>query len=69
MLMHYLSTVHFAPWYRNPMKLQFADDLRGIVEGERSLEIPVEWVSKATATEQYLNRAYGNAYDFSQGSS
>ena len=50
------------------MKLQLADNLREIVESERSLEIPVEWVSQATVTEQYLNRAYGNAYDFSQGS-
>lgn len=50
------------------MKLQFADDLKDIVEGERSLEIPVEWAPKAAVNEQYLNRAFGNAYDFSQGS-
>lgn len=51
------------------MKLQFADDLKEIVESEGgSLEIPVEWASKAAVNEQYLNRAFGNAYDFSQGS-
>lgn len=50
------------------MKLQFADDLKEIVESEASLEIPVEWASKDAVNEQYLNRAFGNAYDFSQGS-
>lgn len=51
------------------MKLQFADNLKEIIQGEKSLEIPVEWASKAAVNEQYLNRAFGNAYDFSQGSS
>ncbi|KAJ5128487.1 hypothetical protein N7448_002207 [Penicillium atrosanguineum] len=58
--------VHFAPWYRNPMKLQLADDLKEIVESEMSLEIPVDWASKDAVAEQYLNRAFGNAYNFSQ---
>lgn len=51
------------------MRLQLADDLKPLVEKETSLEIPVEWASKATVADQYLNRAFGNAYDFSQGSS
>ena len=59
--------LHFAPWYRNPMKLQLADDLKEIVESETTLEIPVDWASKEAVAEQYLNRAFGNAYDFSQG--
>lgn len=50
------------------MKLQLADDLEEIVEREGSLEIPVEWASKAAVDNEYLNRAFGNAYDFSQGS-
>ena len=48
------------------MKLQFADDLKDIIENEQSLEIPVEWASKDTVQDQYLQRAFGNAYDFSQ---
>lgn len=59
--------VHFAPWYRNKMRLQFADDLKPLIEGYKSLEIPVDWESKEAVTTQYLNRAFGNAYDFSQG--
>ena len=59
-------TVHFAPWYRNPMKLNFADDLKPILEKPKDLEIPVEWASRDEVAKQYLNRAFGNAYDFSQ---
>lgn len=61
--------VHFAPWYRNPMKLQFSDDLKDIVGNEKSLEVPVSWASRSDVAEQYLNRAFGNAYDFSQADS
>jgi hypothetical protein len=49
------------------MKLQFADDLKETIEQEKDLEIPVEWASKDDVAAQYLNRAFGNAYDFSQG--
>ncbi|KAJ5580079.1 uncharacterized protein N7459_006064 [Penicillium hispanicum] len=62
-----LAMIHFAPWYRNPMKLQLVDDLKEVIEKEQSLEIPVEWASKDAIDAQYLNRAFGNAYDFSQG--
>lgn len=49
------------------MKLQFCNDLKPLVENQKDLEIPVEWESKENVTQQYLNRAFGNAYDFSQG--
>ncbi|KAI1428778.1 hypothetical protein F5Y12DRAFT_729941 [Xylaria sp. FL1777] len=66
-----LAQIHFANWYRNPMKLEFADDVKPILEGLQSrgklgLEVPVEWVSKQKAMDGYLNRAFGNAYDFNQ---
>jgi hypothetical protein len=48
------------------MKLQLAHDLKGTVEQENSLEIPVEWTSEDVVMAQYLNRGFGNAYDFSQ---
>ena len=49
------------------MRLQFADDLKPIIEACKSLEIPVDWETKDAVAAQYLNRAFGNAYDFSQG--
>lgn len=59
--------VHFAPWYRNPMKLELADDIQDVLEGDKNLEVPVNWVSREEALGRYLNRGFGNAYDFSQG--
>lgn len=59
-------TVHVASWYRNPMKLEFADDLKPLIEGQDDLEVPVDWVSKSEALSRYLNRGFGNAYDFNQ---
>lgn len=49
------------------MKLQFCNDVKPLVENQKDLEVPVEWESKENVTQQYLNRAFGNAYDFSQG--
>ena len=59
--------VHFAPWYRNRMKLELSDSLRLVIESEQKLEIPVDWVTESEAMTRYMNRGYGNAYDFSQG--
>ncbi|CAI7614050.1 unnamed protein product [Penicillium bialowiezense] len=61
-----LAMIHFASWYRNPMKLEFADDLKPLIEGQDDLEVPVDWVSKSEALSRYLNRGFGNAYDFNQ---
>ncbi|KAI9924223.1 hypothetical protein ASPWEDRAFT_115050 [Aspergillus wentii DTO 134E9] len=62
-----LAMIHFAPWYRNPMRLELADDLKPQIEDQSNLEVPVDWVTVEQAKDRYLNRAFGNAYDFSQG--
>ena len=59
--------VNFAPWYRNRMKLELSDSLQPVIEREQRLEIPVNWVTESEAMTRYMNRGYGNAYDFSQG--
>ncbi|KAJ5302101.1 hypothetical protein PENANT_c008G06571 [Penicillium antarcticum] len=61
-----LAMIHFASWYRNPMKLEFADDVRSIIENQTDVEVPVDWVTKSEALSRYLNRGFGNAYDFNQ---
>lgn len=58
--------VHFAPWYRNPMRLEFAEDIRTVIEGQSGLEVPVDWISREKALSSYLNRGFGNSYDFNQ---
>ena len=58
--------VHFAPWHRNQMKLELGASLRPIIEGQHALEVPVDWIPDAEAAKRYLNRPFGNSYDFSQ---
>ncbi|EYE92048.1 phytanoyl-CoA dioxygenase [Aspergillus ruber CBS 135680] len=61
-----LAMIHFAPWYRNRMRLELSDSLRPVIEEQKDLDIPVTWVSEAEALSRYLNRGFGNEYDFSQ---
>lgn len=61
-----MPVVHFAPWYRNQMKLELSKDCKQVVEGQSQLEVPVDWVSAADAETRYLNRGFGNSYDFGQ---
>ncbi|CAJ2511414.1 Uu.00g070390.m01.CDS01 [Anthostomella pinea] len=66
-----LAMIHFANWYRNPMRLELAEDVRPVLEGldsrgELGLDVPVDWVPKEDVMKGYLNRAFGNAYDFGQ---
>ncbi|KAI8623264.1 hypothetical protein F5Y19DRAFT_481887 [Xylariaceae sp. FL1651] len=66
-----LAMIHFANWYRNPMRLEFADDIKPLLKeldsrGELGLDVPVDWVSRKDAMNGYLNRAFGNAYNFNQ---
>lgn len=49
------------------MKLELSDSLRPAIKSEQNLEIPVHWVTESEAMTRYMNRGYGNAYDFSQG--
>ncbi|KAL7629726.1 hypothetical protein AAE478_001249 [Parahypoxylon ruwenzoriense] len=66
-----LAMIHFAPWYRNRMRLQLGEDVRPLLErlereGRLGLEVPVDWVSREKALETYLDRGFGNSYDFDQ---
>jgi len=48
------------------MRLEFAEDIRPIIEGQSELEVPVDWVTREEALSRYLNRPFGNSYDFNQ---
>ena len=60
-------TVHFAPWYRNQMTVEFSEDLKDELTLEKTgLQIPATFCSSQELEKNYLNRPYGNAYDFNQ---
>lgn len=66
-----LAMIHFAAWYRNPMRLRLSKDIRLIIEklekeGNLGLEAPVGWITREEAAAEYLNRGSGNSYDFNQ---
>ncbi|TQS31843.1 hypothetical protein Golomagni_07864 [Golovinomyces magnicellulatus] len=66
-----LAMIHFAPWYRNPMRLRLSSDVKPILEslekqGKFDLEAPVDWIAREDALKEYLNRGFGNSYDFNQ---
>lgn len=48
------------------MRLELAEKIQPLVESQTSLNIPVDWVKKETAMNNYLDKGFGNAYDFSQ---
>jgi ectoine hydroxylase-related dioxygenase (phytanoyl-CoA dioxygenase family) len=61
-----LALIHFAPWYRNPMRLELSEGLREVVQAEEGLDVPVDWVREEEALGRYLDRGFGNSYDFGQ---
>ena len=48
------------------MKLELSSEIRPIVAAQTELEVPVNWVGEREAQERYLNRGFGNSYDFGQ---
>ncbi|KAG9962738.1 phytanoyl-CoA dioxygenase family protein, partial [Aureobasidium melanogenum] len=64
-----LAMIHFAPWYRNSMRIEFSEDLETVLDREGSdLQIQRTLVSEQTIMDGYLNRGYGNSYNFDQES-
>ncbi|KAJ2903068.1 hypothetical protein MKZ38_010489 [Zalerion maritima] len=66
-----LAMIHFAPWYRNKMRLEFAEDIKPVLEKleedrKLGLQVPVDWVSNENAMGGYLDKGFGNSYDFDQ---
>lgn len=63
----FLLTVHFAPWYRNPMFVEFDEELASCLSSDKTgLQVQGTFMPETEIEKRYLNRPYGNAYDFSQ---
>ncbi|KAM0748325.1 hypothetical protein T439DRAFT_304717 [Meredithblackwellia eburnea MCA 4105] len=59
-----LAQIHFAPWYRNSMKLEFPKSMEKSITELENIEIPSVFTE---APPDHLNRPFGNAYDFGPG--
>jgi hypothetical protein len=60
------QAVHFAPWYRNQMRLDLGQGIRPLIEAEKDLDVRADYVPEPVAMDRYLNRGFGNSYDFNQ---
>ncbi|KAF1846498.1 phytanoyl-CoA dioxygenase family protein [Cucurbitaria berberidis CBS 394.84] len=62
-----LAMIHFAPWYRNSMDVEFAEELADRLTPEKTgLHIAATFVTNEQLLKNYLHRPFGNAYDFNQ---
>ncbi|KAH6882643.1 hypothetical protein BKA58DRAFT_407793 [Alternaria rosae] len=62
-----LAMIHFAPWYRNSMEVELAEELAERLLPEKTgLQTAATYVSSEQLLKNYLNRPFGNAYDFDQ---
>lgn len=53
--------------YRNAMQVEFSEDLKPILEREaENLQVQAKFVPEKEIMEGYLNRPFGNFYDFDQ---
>ncbi|KAF8579387.1 hypothetical protein K439DRAFT_1359683 [Ramaria rubella] len=59
-----LAQIHFAPWYRNPMRLELPRELQPILESLSDLEVPADFIEGPVDHLGVVK--YGNAYDFGQ---
>lgn len=48
------------------MKLELAKEIKSMIDEQSLLDVPVDWISEQTALDRYLNRGFGNSYDFRQ---
>jgi hypothetical protein len=66
-----LAMIHFAPWYRNRIRLKLGCEIQPVLEeldqcGKLGLQAPTDWTSREEAMASYLGRGFGNSYDFDQ---
>ena len=48
------------------MRMEFGEGIRPLIEAEKQLDVRVDFVPEDEAMKTYLNRGFGNSYDFRQ---
>ena len=48
------------------MRLEFGEGIKPLIETEKQLDVRVNFVPEEEVGKSYLNRGFGNIYDFSQ---
>lgn len=61
-----LAMIHFAHWFRNGMTLECSESAKSMIEAYNNLLVQAKYFKDNELDERYLNRPFGNAYDFNQ---
>ncbi len=48
------------------MRLELAEEIRPLVDSLGELDVRADFVSESGALDKYLNRGFGNSYNFGQ---
>jgi hypothetical protein len=48
------------------MRLELAEEIKPVVVGGGDLDVRADFVSESEVLKTYLNRGFGNSYDFGQ---
>jgi hypothetical protein len=48
------------------MRLELGEGIKSLVDADTSLDVRADYVSEDIATSRYLDRGFGNSYDFNQ---
>ena len=46
--------------------MEFGEGTKPLIQAEKQLDVRVDFVPEDEAMESYLNRGFGNSYDFNQ---
>ncbi|KAF1348437.1 phytanoyl-CoA dioxygenase family protein [Lizonia empirigonia] len=61
-----LALIHFAPWFRNQMSVDLSAALQARVQRETGVVVCARYLPDEQVRKTYLDRPFGNAYDFDQ---
>ena len=48
------------------MRLELGEGIKPLIEAEKELDVRADYVLEKFAMDRYLNRGFGNSYDFNQ---
>ena len=50
------------------MRMELGEGVKPLIDAEKNLDVRADYVSESLAMDRYLNRGFGNSYDFNQTS-
>lgn len=61
-----LAMIHFANWFRNEMYVELSQETKSMIDNNKNLIVQAKYYDDNELNSRYLNRPFGNAYNFDQ---